>query len=70
VEQELEALAATKMREPVGREIWHVASQVDPVTAIVLSVMAVEVELKRLLRAFVPEAEWLLVNLLRNPSCE
>ncbi len=67
VGQELEVLAAAMMREPVGREIWHVASQVDPVTAIVLSVTAVEVELKRLVSTFVAEAEWLVVNLPAPP---
>jgi len=67
VEQELEALAATDVREPVGREIWHVASQVDPVTTIILVVTAVEVELKRLLSALVPEAGWLVINLPAPP---
>lgn len=64
---ELETIATSQDREPVGREIWHVASQVDPVTAIVLAVTAIEVELKRLVSTMVPEAEWLLVNLPAPP---
>lgn len=67
VAEELETLATSQDREPVGREIWHVASQVDPVTAIVLAVTAIEVELKRLVSTMVPEAEWLLVNLPAPP---
>jgi len=67
VAEELETLATNRQREPVGREIWHVASQVDSSTAIVLSVTAIEVELKRLVSTMIPETEWLVVNLPAPP---
>lgn len=61
------ALAAIGAREPVGREIWHVAVKADQLTAIVLSVAAVEVEAKRLVGYFAPQAEWLISNLPAPP---
>ncbi len=67
VAQALEGLALADTREPIGREIWHVAANADPRTAVVLAVTAVEVELKRLVSAVVPEAEWLITNLPAPP---
>jgi hypothetical protein len=58
----LQGLATLGEREPLGRQIWHAATQVDPRTSIVLAVTAVEVELKRLIGALVPQADWLVAN--------
>ena len=61
----------TGTQEPLGREIWHAAAGAhdrgDPRTAIILSVSAVEIELKRFIGEAVPEAEWLVMNLQAPP---
>lgn len=58
----LQDLASARAREPVGREIWHVASTADPLTAAILAVTAVEVEVKRLIAELVAPAQWLVTN--------
>jgi hypothetical protein len=63
----LNQLAGGEEREPLGWEIWNNALAArdtgDARAAVILSVSAVEIELKRLIGQLVPEAEWLIRNL-------
>lgn len=63
----LDDLVHTKTKEPLGRDIWHVAVNTDPRTAVILAVTAVEGEVKRLINEVVPESEWLVANLPSPP---
>jgi hypothetical protein len=67
----LNQLAVAGEREPLGWEIWHnalaVRDQGDSRAAVIMSVSAIEVELKRLIGQLVPDAEWLITN-LQSPS--
>lgn len=56
-----------KTKEPLGREIWHVAANTDPRSAVILAVTAVEVEVKRLISEFAPKTAWLVANLPTPP---
>jgi hypothetical protein len=67
VGEALEALVDQGAREPLGREIWHVATTAEPRTAVILAVTAVEVELKRLIGDCVPHSDWLVTNLPTPP---
>ena len=67
VGEALEALVYQGAQEPLGREIWHVATTADPRTAVILAVTAVEVELKRLIGDCVPSSDWLVTNLPTPP---
>ncbi len=57
---ELETVAQTTGSQPLGRDIWRHSLRTDPTTAIVLCVMAVEVETKRLIVDLAPDAAWLV----------
>jgi hypothetical protein len=63
----MDDLVRTNTKEPLGRDIWHVAVKADPRTAIILAVTAVEVEVKRLISEVVPESEWFVANLPTPP---
>lgn len=67
IKDALDDLVHTKTKEPLSRDIWHVAANTDPRTAIILAVTAVEVEVKRLISEFVPKSEWLVANLPTPP---
>lgn len=60
VGRELETVALTAGSQPLGREIWQHSLRTDPMTAIVLCVMAVEVETKRLIIDLAPDTTWLV----------
>jgi hypothetical protein len=69
VKEALDDVVHMKLKEPLGREIWHVArKEADPRTAVILAVTAVEVEVKRLISEFVPDSEWLVANLPSPPA--
>jgi hypothetical protein len=66
--QIIQALLNHGSAEPLGREMWHLAAQSqDPRTTIILAVSAVEVELKRLISEFAPQAAWLITKLPAPP---
>lgn len=67
VHDSLNDLVDTNTKEPLGRDIWHVAVHTDARTAVILAVTAVEVEVKRLISEVVPESEWLVANLPSPP---
>jgi hypothetical protein len=64
-------VSLSEAEAPLGREVWHAAAaadeQDDPRTSIILSVSAVEIELKRFIGEIVPQAEWLVMNLPTPP---
>lgn len=60
VGRELEAVALAAGSQPLGREIWQRSLRADPMTAIVLCVIAVEVETKRLIVDLAPDTAWLV----------
>ncbi|MDJ0356696.1 hypothetical protein [Paenarthrobacter sp. PH39-S1] len=63
----LDKLVKGKFKEPLGREIWHVAVNTDHRTSVILAVIAVEIEVKRLISETVPDSEWLIANLPAPP---
>ena len=69
VKEALDDVVHKRLKEPLGREIWHVArKEADPRTAVILAVTAVEVEVKRLISEIVPDSEWLVANLPTPPA--